>query len=126
MNTIVCSSEQEMTGKLAALGFDATQPPHAREFSITHGHRSVDVVRTDISEWAGIDLGLFDATGTVLWMVEGVSREDAGDTNEYLDNYIQVMIDNDEPVGEYEWSQIEAGDEYAMARRQLAAWKAQA
>jgi hypothetical protein len=124
MTTITATSQQDAIDKLAAAGIAVTTPPHAREFTVTQGNRSVDVVRTDVSEWAGLDLGLLDAGGSVLWMVEGVDPADVSDVSEYLDSYIDTMRSNDEQVCAYEWEQIREATEYAAAKRQLTEWHA--
>jgi len=115
---------------LRAQGIPATNLPDAREFTVSFGAKSADVIRTDISEYANIDLDLTDPSGSVLWMVEGVDPDDVEDIKAYLDNYLIVMADvaagadEDSPLTELTQEQIEETYDYKAALRALTAWKA--
>lgn len=85
----------------------------------TIGGNSADVVRTDVGEYANIDLDLTDPSGSVLWMVEGVEPKD-----------LEVMADvaagalEDSPLLDLTQEQIEQTHDYQAALRALMAWKA--
>ena len=129
MTTIIGNLE-EVQAALRAQGIPATNLPNARQFSVTYGVNSADVIRTDISEYANIDLDLADPSGSVLWMVENVDPDDVDDIKAYLDNQLIIMADvaagaeEDSPLLNLTQDQIEETYDYQAALRALTAWKA--
>lgn len=121
---------EEVQAALRAQGIPATNLPFVRQFSVTHGVNSADVIRTDISEYANIDLDLADPSGSVLWMVEGVDPGGVDDIKAYLDNQLIIMADvaagaeEDSPLLNLTQDQIEETYDYQAALRALTAWKA--
>lgn len=128
--TTITGNFEEVKAALRDIGIPATNLPTAREFSVTFGGNSADVVRTDVGEYANIDLDLTDPSGSVLWMVEGVEPKDVEDIKSYLDNYLEVMADvaagalEDSPLLDLTQEQIEQTHDYQAALRALMAWKA--
>ena len=131
MTTIIGNLE-EVQAALRARGIPATNLPNTRQFSVSYGANSADVIRTDISEYANIDLDLADPSGSVLWMVEGIDPDDVDDIKAYLDNQLIIMADvaagaeEESPLLNLTQDQIEETYDYQAALRALTAWKANA